>query len=70
MAERQLKRDIAEMKSSDAVNLLPTFLDLYEGNLTLAQNRNTYEKSGLQSRAQQVFGKSFRFNISVSITTH
>ena len=60
MAERQLKRDIAEMKSSDAVNLLPTFLDLYEGNLTLAQNRNTYEKSGLQSRAKEVFGKSFK----------
>jgi len=60
MAERQLKRDIAEMKSSDAVNLLPTFLDLYEGNLTLAQNRNTYEKSGLQTRAKETFGKSFK----------
>lgn len=59
MAERQLKKDIAEMKSSDAVNLLPTFLDLYEGNLTLAQNRNTYEKSGLQSKAKDVFGKNF-----------
>ena len=59
MAERQLKRDIAEMKTEDSVNLLPTFLDLYEGNLTLAQNRNSYEKSGLQSRAKQTFGKNF-----------
>ena len=59
MAERQLKRDIAEMKAEDSVNLLPTFLDLYEGNLTLAQNRNSYEKSGLQSRAKQAFGKNF-----------
>ena len=59
MAERQLKRDIAEMKAEDAVNLLPTFLDLYEGNLTLAQNRNNYEKSGLESRAKNVFGKNF-----------
>ena len=46
MAERQLKKDIAKMKMEDSVNLLPTFLDLYEGNLTLAQNRNSYEQSG------------------------
>jgi len=59
MAERQLKKDIAMMKSQDSVNLLPTFLDLYEGNLTLAQNRNSYEKSGLQTRAKETFGKSF-----------
>ena len=59
MAERKLKKDIAMMKSEDSVNLLPTFLDLYEGNLTLAQNRNSYEKSGLQSRAKQAFGKNF-----------
>ena len=59
MAERQLKKDIAMMKAEDSVNLLPTFLDLYEGNLTLAQNRNSYEKSGLQSRAKQIFGKNF-----------
>jgi hypothetical protein len=59
MAERQLKKDIAAMKTEDSVNLLPTFLDLYEGNLTLAQNRNSYEKSGLQSRAKQAFGKNF-----------
>ena len=57
MAERQLKKDIAGMKSG--VDLLPTFLDLYEGNLTLAQNRNSYEKSGLQSRAKEAFGKNF-----------
>ena len=57
MAERQLKRDLAEMKGG--IDLLPTFLDLYEGNLTLAQNRNTYEKSGLQSRAKDAFGKNF-----------
>ena len=60
MAERQLKKDIAMMKAEDSVNLLPTFLDLYEGNLTLAQNRNSYEKSGLESRAKEVFGKSFK----------
>jgi len=59
MAERQLKKDIAMMKAEDSVNLLPTFLDLYEGNLTLAQNRNSYEKSGLQSRAKEAFGKNF-----------
>jgi hypothetical protein len=59
MAERQLKKDIAMMKSEDSVNLLPTFLDLYEGNLTLAQNRNNYEKSGLQTRAKNTFGKNF-----------
>ena len=59
MAERQLKKDIAMMKSEDDVNLLPTFLDLYEGNLTLAQNRNAYEKSGLQTRARNTFGKNF-----------
>ena len=59
MAERQLKKEIAQMKTEDSVNLLPTFLDLYEGNLTLAQNRNSYEKSGLQSRAKQAFGKNF-----------
>ena len=59
MAERQLKRDIAEMKAEDSVNLLPTFLDLYEGNLTLAQNRNSYEKSGLESRAKNTFGKNY-----------
>ena len=59
MAERQLKKDIAMMKTEDAVNLLPTFLDLYEGNLTLAQNRNNYEKSGLESRAKNVFGKNY-----------
>jgi len=57
MAERQLKKDIAGMKSG--VDLLPTFLDLYEGNLTLAQNRNSYEKSGLQTRAKNAFGKNF-----------
>ena len=59
MAERQLKKDIAQMKTEDSVNLLPTFLDLYEGNLTLAQNRNNYEKSGLQTRAKNTFGKNF-----------
>ena len=59
MAERKLKKDIAKMKMEDSVNLLPTFLDLYEGNLTLAQNRNSYEKSGLQSRAKNAFGKNF-----------
>tara|TARA_R100001460_G_scaffold14133_1_gene31797 strand:+ start:1955 stop:2788 length:834 start_codon:yes stop_codon:yes gene_type:complete len=59
MAERQLKKDIAMMKSEDSVNLLPTFLDLYEGNLTLAQNRNSYEKSGLESRAKNTFGKNY-----------
>ena len=59
MAERQLKKDIAQMKMEDSVNLLPTFLDLYEGNLTLAQNRNNYEKSGLQTRAKNTFGKNF-----------
>jgi hypothetical protein len=59
MAERQLKKDIAMMRSEGDVNLLPTFLDLYEGNLTLAQNRNAYEKSGLQTRARNTFGKNF-----------
>ena len=59
MAERKLKRDIAEMKVEDSVNLLPTFLDLYEGNLTLAQNRNNYEKSGLETRAKKVFSKNY-----------
>jgi hypothetical protein len=59
MAERELKKDIAMMKSEGDVNLLPTFLDLYEGNLTLAQNRNAYEKSGLQTRARNTFGKNF-----------
>ena len=60
MAERLLKKDIAMMKSEDDVNLLPTFLDLYEGNLTLAQNRIRYEKSGLQSRPKQAFVKNRR----------
>ena len=59
MDERQLKKEIAQMKMEDSVNLLPTFLDLYEGNLTLAQNRNAYEKSGLQTRARNTFGKNF-----------
>ena len=59
MAERQLKKDIAMMKAEDSINLLPTFLDLYEGNLTLAQNRNNYEKSGLETRAKNVFSKSY-----------
>ncbi len=58
MAERQLKRDIAGMKSG--VDLLPTFLDLYEGNLTQATNRNNYEKGGLETRANKIFGDSFK----------
>jgi len=58
MAERQLKKDIASMKSG--VDLLPTFLDLYEGNLTEATNRNNYEKQGLQTKAKGVFGDSFK----------
>jgi hypothetical protein len=58
MAERQLKKDIAGMKAG--VDLLPTFLDLYEGNLTEATNRNNYEKQGLQTRAKGVFGDSFK----------
>ena len=58
MAERQLKRDLAEMKGG--VDLLPTFLDLYEGNLTEANNRNNYEKQGLQTKAREVFGKSYK----------
>ena len=57
MAERQLKKDIAGMKSG--VDLLPTFLDLYEGNLTLANNRNNYEKSGLETKAREVFSKNY-----------
>ena len=63
MAERKLKRDIAEMKAEDSINLLPAYLAMYEnetkGSLTLAQNRVAYEKSGLQLKAQQVFGKNF-----------
>ena len=59
MAERQLKKDIAGMKVQDSLNLLPTFLDLYEGDLTQAQNRTNYEKSGLQTRAKEVFSKNF-----------
>ena len=58
MAERQLKKDIAGMKAG--VDLLPTFLDLYEGNLTEATNRNNYEKQGLQTKAKGVFGDSFK----------
>ena len=58
MAERQLKKDIASMKAG--VDLLPTFLDLYEGNLTEATNRNKYEKEGLQTKAKGVFGDSFK----------
>tara|TARA_R100001129_G_scaffold58692_1_gene40312 strand:- start:107 stop:910 length:804 start_codon:yes stop_codon:yes gene_type:complete len=58
MAERQLKKDIAGMKAG--VDLLPTFLDLYEGNLTEATNRNNYEKEGLQTKAKSVFGDSFK----------
>ena len=58
MAERQLKKDIAGMKAG--VDLLPTFLDLYEGNLTQATNRNNYEKGGLETRAKSVFGDSFK----------
>ena len=58
MAERQLKKDIAGMEAG--VDLLPTFLDLYEGNLTEATNRNRYEKEGLQTRAKSVFGDSFK----------
>tara|TARA_R100000388_G_C7227946_1_gene152865 strand:- start:549 stop:1376 length:828 start_codon:yes stop_codon:yes gene_type:complete len=60
MAERDLKRELGQMKAQDSLNLLPTFLDLYEGDLTQAQNRTNYEKSGLQTRAKEVFGKSFK----------
>ena len=47
------------MKAQDSLNLLPTFLDLYEGDLTQAQNRTNYEKSGLQTQARDAFGKNF-----------
>jgi hypothetical protein len=60
MAERDLKRELGQMRTQDSLNLLPTFLDLYEGDLTQAQNRTNYEKSGLQTRAKEVFGKSFK----------
>ena len=60
MAERDLKRELGQMKAQDSLNLLPTFLDLYEGDLTQAQNRTNYEKSGLQTRAKEVFGESFK----------
>jgi len=60
MAERDLKRELGQMKAQDSLNLLPTFLDLYEGDLTQAQNRTNYEKSGLQTKAKEVFGKSFK----------
>jgi len=59
MAERDLKRELGQMKTQDSINLLPTFLDLYEGDLTQAQNRTNYEKSGLQTQARDAFGKNF-----------
>ena len=59
MAERDLKRELGQMKAQDSLNLLPTFLDLYEGDLTQAQNRTNYEKSGLQTQARDAFGKNF-----------
>ena len=57
MAERQLKRDLAEMEGG--VNLLPQYLELYEYDRTLATNRDNYEKSGLKTKARNVFGKNF-----------
>ena len=59
MAERDLKRELGQMKAQESLNLLPTFLDLYEGDLTQAQNRTNYEKSGLQTQARDAFGKNF-----------
>ena len=58
MAERQLKKDIAGMEAD--INLLPQYLELYEYDRTLATNRNNYEKSGLKTKAKNVFGESFK----------
>ena len=56
--DRQLKRDIASEKSG--MNLLPTFVDVYDGDLTLATNRNTYETQGLKTKGMNTFGEKFK----------
>ena len=56
--DRQLKRDIASEKSG--MNLLPTFVDVYDGDLTLATNRNTYETQGLKTKGINTFGEKFK----------
>ena len=56
--DRQLKRDIASEKSG--MNLLPTFVDVYDGDLTLATNRNTYETQGLKTKGMSVFKEKFK----------
>ena len=55
--DRDLKRELADKKNT--LDLLPTFLDQYEGNLNEATNRNTYEKSGLEIIAKEKFGENY-----------
>tara|TARA_R100001594_G_scaffold139515_1_gene183988 strand:- start:432 stop:1268 length:837 start_codon:yes stop_codon:yes gene_type:complete len=55
--DRDLKRELADKKNT--LDLLPTFLDQYEGNLNEATNRNTYEKSGLEIIAKEKFGDNY-----------
>tara|TARA_Y100000004_G_scaffold11522_1_gene12478 strand:+ start:994 stop:1830 length:837 start_codon:yes stop_codon:yes gene_type:complete len=55
--DRDLKRELA--KEKNALDLLPTFLDQYEGNLNEATNRNNYEKGGLEIIAKEKFGENY-----------
>ena len=55
--DRDLKRELAKEKNT--LDLLPTFLDQYEGNLNEATNRNNYEKGGLEIIAKEKFGENY-----------
>ena len=55
--DRDLKRELAKEKNT--LDLLPTFLDQYEGNLNEATNRNNYEKGGLEIIAKEKFGDNY-----------
>jgi hypothetical protein len=56
--DRQLKLQIAQQKSG--LDLLPSYLDKYDGDLTLATNRNTYETQGLKTKGMSVFKEKFK----------
>ena len=63
--DRQLKREISEdrleaMKLGKGLDLLPTFVDVYDGDLTLATNRNKYETQGLKTKGMNTFGEKFK----------
>jgi hypothetical protein len=63
--DRQLKREISEdrleaMKLGKGLDLLPTFVDVYDGDLTLATNRNKYETQGLKIKGMNTFKEKFK----------